>query len=124
MFRQYSINMLSCLVIDLKDAMKGESVQVKNAARRRLAGIFSMFALFAGVMGVPGMQTILLLLNALDDDDDEWTAEDKIKRTLAETLGPDLSRVILGGVPGAALDISLTDRLVMGNLWFLSLIHI
>lgn len=119
-FRQYSINMLSRLVIDLKDAMKGESAQVKNAARRRLAGIFSMFALFAGVMGVPGMQTILLLLNALDDDDDEWTAEDKIKRTLAETLGPDLSRVILGGVPGAALDISLTDRLGMGNLWFYS----
>ncbi len=119
-FRQHSVNMLSRLVIDLKDAMKGESAQVKNAAKRRLAGMFSMFGLFAGVMGIPGATAVLALLDLFDDDDDPWSAEDKMKRSLVEALGPDVAAAVLGGVPGTVMDLSLTERIGMGSLWFWS----
>ncbi len=119
-FRQHSVNMLSRLVIDLKDAMKGESAQVKNAAKRRLAGMFSMFGLFAGVMGIPGATAVLALLDLFDDDDDPWSAEDKMKRNLVEALGPDVAAAVLGGVPGTVMDLSLTERIGMGSLWFWS----
>lgn len=119
-FRQHSVNMLSRLVIDLKDAMKGESAQVKNAAKRRLAGMFSMFGLFAGVMGMPGATAVLALLDLFDDDDDPWSAEDKMKHNLVEALGPDVAAMVLGGVPGTMMDLSLTERIGMGSLWFWS----
>ena len=119
-FRQHSVNMLSRLVIDIRQAMKGESKQVKAEAKRRLAGMFAMFAIFAGAMGVPGMQAILMLLNAMDDDDDPWTAEDKIKRAVTEAVGEDMAKVFFNGVPGAVTGVSLTDRIGMGSLWFWS----
>lgn len=119
-FRQHSINMLSRLVIDIRGAMKGETPEVKKAAKRRLAGMFSMFALFAGAMGIPGMTAILALLDLFDDEDDPWSAEDKIKRNLVEALGPDVAKVVLHGAPGTALDLSLTERIGMGSLWFWS----
>lgn len=119
-FRQHSVNMLSRLVIDIRQAMKGESKQVKAEAKRRLAGMFAMFAIFAGAMGVPGMQAILMLLNAMDDDDDPWTAEDKIKRAVTEAIGEDMATVFFNGVPGAVTGVSLTDRIGMGSLWFWS----
>jgi len=119
-FRQHSINMLARLVIDIRGAMKGETPEVKKAAKRRLAGMFSMFALFAGAMGIPGMTAILALLDLFDDEDDPWSAEDKIKRNLVEALGPDVAKVVLHGAPGTALDLSLTERIGMGSLWFWS----
>lgn len=117
-FRQHSINMLSRLVIDIRGAMKGETPEVKRLAKRRLAGMFSMFGLFAGVMGVPGVMAILALLDLFDDDDDPWSAEDKMKRNLVDALGPDVARVVLGGLPGTVTDLSLTERIGMGYLWF------
>ncbi len=117
-FRQHSINMLSRLVIDLRGAMKGETPEVKRMAKRRLAGMFSMFGLFAGVMGIPGVMAILALLDLFDDDDDPWSTEDKMKRNLVDALGPDVAAVVLGGLPGTVSDLSLTERVGMGYLWF------
>jgi len=117
-FRQHSINMLSRLVIDLRGAMKGETPEVKRMAKRRLAGMFSMFGLFAGVMGIPGVMAILALLDLFDDDDDPWSTEDKMRRNLVDALGPDVAAVVLGGLPGTVSDLSLTERVGMGYLWF------
>ncbi|HEY6612774.1 MAG TPA: PLxRFG domain-containing protein [Pseudomonas sp.] len=117
-FRQFQVNMLSRLVSDMRTAMKGETPEVKAEAKRRLAGIFGMFALFAGAMGIPGMSALLLLLNGLDDDDDPWTAEDKIRRAVTEALGADLAAVFFHGVPGTLTGVSLTERIGMGSLWF------
>lgn len=119
-FRQHSINMLSRLTIDMRQAMKGESKEVRREAWRRLAGIYGMFALGAGMLGVPGAQALLILLNAMDDDDDPWTAEDEIRRAVTEALGEDLAAAFFHGIPGTALDLNLTDRIGMGHLWFFS----
>lgn len=117
-FRQHSVNMLARLTSDLRSAMKGETPQVKAEAKRRLAGMFALYALFAGALGVPGAQALLLLLNGLDDDDDPWTAEDKIKRAVTESLGEDLAAVFFNGLPGTLSGVALTERIGMGSLWF------
>ena len=119
-FRQHSINMLSRLAIDMRQALKGESKEVRREAMRRLAGIYGMFALMAGMMGVPGAQALLTVLNFMDDDDDPWTAEDKIKRYVTEALGEDAAGIFFRGVPGELANLSLTERIGMGNLWFFS----
>lgn len=119
-FRQHSVNMLSRLVIDIRQSLKGESPELRAEAKRRLAGIYGMFALMAGMLGVPGAQALLLLLNALDDDDDPWTAEDKIKRAVTEALGEDVAAAFFKGAPGTLADLNLTDRIGMGHLWFFS----
>jgi hypothetical protein len=120
-FRQHSINMLSRLVIDTRALFAGESKQVKKEAFRRLAGIYGMFALGAGMLGVPGAQAVLMLLEALDwDDEDPWTAEDKIKRAVTEALGEDLAAAFFRGVPGTLTGTDLTNRIGLGHLWFFS----
>lgn len=117
-FRQHSVNMLSRMTSDLRSALKGETPEVKAEAKRRLAGMMGMFTLFAGAMGVPGVSALLLLLNGLDDDDDPWTAEDKIRRAVTEALGTDLAAVFFHGAPGTLTGVSLTERIGMGSLWF------
>ena len=119
-FRQHSINMLSRLAIDVRQMVKGESPAVRREAARRLAGIYGMFALMAGMMGVPGAQAVLMLLNVMGDDDDPWTTEDKIKRAVTEALGEDLAAAFFNGVPGTLTDTNLTNRIGLGHLWFFS----
>lgn len=120
-FRQHSVNMLARLAIDARQMFKGESKEVRREAFRRMAGIFGMFALGAGMMGVPGAQALLIVLNAMaDDDDDPWTFEDKMRNAIYESLGETLGGMVLQGVPGTLTNTNLTDRIGMGHLWFFS----
>lgn len=120
-FRQYSVNMLSRLAVDTRAMFKGESKEVRREAFRRMAGMYGMFALFAGMMGVPGSQALLMLLEALDwDDEDPWTMEDKIKRSVTEALGEDVAAAFFNGVIGTLSGTDLTNRVGLGHLWFFS----
>lgn len=120
-FRQHSVNMLSRLAVDFRQALRGESKEVRQEAWRRLAGIYAMFGLMAGLMGVPGMQAAIVLLNMIaGDDEDPWTAEDRMKRYVIEALGEDLAEAFYKGVPGYMTGVSITNRIGMGDLWFFS----
>jgi hypothetical protein len=119
-FRNYQVNVLYRLFRDIHQSLRGESVQVRREARKQLGAMMGMYGLFAGVAGMPFYGLAMALAGAFEDDDDPETAEQQFVRGTVELIGPDVARVLLKGVPGAAFNIDLTDRIGMPNLWFRS----
>jgi hypothetical protein len=89
MFKRYGISMLYLQAKTIKTALSNEPPEVKAAARKQLAGIYGMAALFAGAQGVPlfGIAAFIYNLFADDDDDDLETATRKYMGEML-TYGP------------------------------------
>jgi len=73
-FKQFAINRMLLLTNAIREAGKGESKEVRDAARKELIGYFGTAYVFAGAQGMPlvgaGM-TIVSALNGIFGDDDE-----------------------------------------------------
>jgi N12 class adenine-specific DNA methylase len=120
-FRQFQVNMLYRIFRDVHQAVKGESVQAKREARYQLAGLSGMMTLFGGVTGMVGFNLMMALAGAaFGDDDDPVDFEARFKADMVNILGPELGGMVLNGVPGHYLGISLSDRVGMADLWFRS----
>ena len=89
MFKRYGISMMYLQAKTIKAALSNEPPEVKAAARKQLAGIYGMAALFAGAQGVPlfGIAAFIYNLFADDDDDDLETATRKYMGEML-TYGP------------------------------------
>lgn len=114
-FRNYSVNMLFRLFRDVHQVVAGDR-QARNVALKQLAGITGMMAASAGVRGVWLYGVAMVLAGMLFGDD----AEEKFKKGTIELLGPTMAGYVLNGLPGHALDASLSERIGMPDLWFRS----
>lgn len=122
MFRQYSLNMTWHLGRMVWQATKGQEPEVRKLARRNLAGVLGMSALFSGALGLPMMSVVMGVLNAVassaGDDDEPWDAETEFRAFLADMFGPDVASLILSGAVNATTGADLASRVSLSQLWF------
>jgi len=121
MFRQYSLNMTWALGRMVWQATKGQSPEVRQIARRNLAGVMGMSALFSGALGLPMMGVAMGTLNALQaafgDDDEPWDAETEFRAFLAEALGPGAAELLLRGAANKLTGANIAGRVGLDSLW-------
>ena len=73
-FKSFAWNSAFIVAKSFHDSFKGETKEIRDAARRQLLGTFFMAGVFGGLKGLPFMglaQTIGQMLHALFGDDDE-----------------------------------------------------
>lgn len=118
-FKQYSVNMLWLLGRNTYLSIKGESQQVKTAARRKLAGILGMTALFAGANGMWMYFVVEMLMNAIfgSDPDDPWDFDTELKNFLADYFGETAAHAIMKGPVEAATGVGVSSRVSLNELW-------
>ena len=122
MFRQYSLNMTWHMARMLWNATKAADPDVKRIARRNLAGVLGMSALFSGTLGLPLMSMTMGLLNAVaasgGDDDEPWEAETEFRAFLVDLLGEDLASIVLDGPVNRLTGADVASRVSLSQLWF------
>ena len=79
MFKRYGVSMYYMLFKVTREALKGETPEIRKAAMSQIAGIYGTSALFAGLQGIPmfGLAAMVYNLFANDDEDDMETATRK-----------------------------------------------
>ncbi|HEY1034572.1 MAG TPA: PLxRFG domain-containing protein [Pseudoxanthomonas sp.] len=121
MFRQYSLNMTWTLGRMVWQATKGQTPEVKAIARRNLAGVLGMSALFSGVLGLPTMGVVMGTLNALQstfgDDDEPWDAETEFRAFLSDLLGPAAAALVARGAANTVTGADIAGRVGLSDLW-------
>lgn len=122
MFRQYSLNMTWHMGRMLWNATKGVDPEVKRIARRNLAGVLGMSALFSGTLGLPLVSVTMGVLNAVaasgGDDDEPWDAETEFRAFLIDMLGADLASIVLDGPVNRLSGADVASRVSLSQLWF------
>lgn len=71
MFKRYGVSMYYLLFKTAREALKGETPEIRQAAMRQIAGIYGTSALFAGIQGVPMFGVVAMIYNAFADDDED-----------------------------------------------------
>lgn len=118
-FKQYSVNMTWILARNVYLSLKGESQQVKVAARRKLAGVLGMTALFAGANGLWLWFVVEFIMNAIYDDADEpWDFDTEMKNFLTDYLGEGAAQAITRGPVEAVTGVGISSRVSLNELWF------
>ena len=79
MFKRYGVSMYYLLFKTAREALKGETPEIRKAAMNQIAGIYGTAALFAGIQGLPmfGIAAMVYNMFADDDEDDFETATRK-----------------------------------------------
>lgn len=118
-YRKYQIGMLSLLGNQWRNALKGESPEVRREARRMLFGLHVNHALMTGAMGLPGIGTAFFIANLLNaafgDEDEPFEAEAEFRKYLAESFGVEEGMVAAKGLP-TLLGIDLSRNVGMGDI--------
>jgi hypothetical protein len=127
-FKQYSQSTTFFLWRTFYESIKGETPEVKAEARKRMAGVLGMSAMFSGALGLPLMSLSFSIANAMasvfGDEDDPWDAETEFRNFLADYLGNvagDIAQngLIEGGLNALGLPApALADRVKLDQLWF------
>jgi len=122
MFRQYSLNMTWHLGRMVWNATKNTDPETRKLARRNLAGVLGMSAVFSGTMGLPLMSVAFGVLNAIaasfGDDDEPWDAETEFKAFLKDMFGADVASVIADGAVNKLTGADIASRVSLSQLWF------
>ena len=122
MFRQYSLNTTWMLGRAVWQATKGADPETKRIARRQLAGVLGMSALFSGALGLPMIGVAMGVLNALaasfGDDDEPWDAETEFRAFLNDMLGKGASELVQHGALNKLTGADIASRVGMSDLWF------
>ena len=122
MFRQYSLAVTWLLGRNLYQSIKGEDAQTRREAKRKLAGVLGMTALFSGTLGLPMLGTVGAVLNAVaaafGDDDEPWDWETELRAFMREMLGEQGAEAVLRGPVQALTGVGISGRVSMGDLWF------
>ncbi|MFN4169895.1 MAG: PLxRFG domain-containing protein, partial [Pannonibacter phragmitetus] len=117
-FQSHTLNMSYRVFRDFHQMFKGESAETRAIARKQLAGIMGMFALFGGVTGMFGFSYMLALAGLVfGDEDDPLDFETQFRADVQELLGPELGGLVLNGVPGHLTGVDLTSRVGMPYLF-------
>jgi len=110
-FRKYQHAMAQLLIMNAQKAYKGDKV-----AQRTLRNMVAVQVATAGVLGIPGVNTLMWIAD-LFGDDDEPDVRTEIRNWLAEEMGPDAARAVMKGPLGYALDTDLTRRTGLGDVF-------
>ena len=144
LFKQYSLNMTWLLARNLQLATDRPRAALRNGAagvagikalrkeitvnaetarlaRRKLAGILGMTALFAGVNGMPLLWLVKMVLEALfDDEDDPWEFETEFRNFLVDHLGRTGANMVYNGPVEGLTGVGISNRVSLNELWFRS----
>ena len=89
-FKSFAWNSAFIVAKSFHDAFKGETKEIRDAARRQLVGMYAMTGLFAGAKGMPFMglaEVIGQMLHALFGDDDQpYDFNEDLRAFLGELL--------------------------------------
>lgn len=118
LFKQFAQNMIFTLGRQAYQSVAGESPQVRKEARKVFAGLITMHAAAAGVLGLPLVGPLLAVASALGGDDDEpWDAEAALRNMMAEAFGPKVSEVLAKGF-SRLTPWDISGRVGLNNLIF------
>lgn len=113
LFKQFAQNMIYTLGRNAYLAAKGDKQALKT-----FAGVITMHAAGAGVLGLPLVGPLLALASALGgDDDDPWDAEIALRNMLADVFGQQVSEVIAKGF-SRLTPWDISGRVGLDNLIF------
>jgi hypothetical protein len=86
MFKRYGVSMYYMLFKTANELLRHEDKAVRDQAKRQIAGIYGMAALFAGVQGLPffGLAAMAYAATLADDDDKEDTLEIQTRKYMGE----------------------------------------
>ena len=110
LFKRFGMSMMYILGKNLDDSLRGQSKEVRSAARKKLAGIYGSAAILAGAQGVPLFGTLATFMNTFFRDDDEDDFETSVRKYLKEGM--------YGGLPNAMFGIDVSTRIGLSNLLF------
>ncbi len=95
LFKQYGQNMVYTLARSAQQSLKGATPEERTQARKALAGLLTMHAMAAGVLGLPMVTTLLSAASMLGGDDNEpWDAQVALQNLLADTFGQEMEQVL------------------------------
>ena len=98
LFKQYSQNMVFMLTRQAYLAVKGATPQERSLARQSLAGVLTMHAMAAGVLGLPAVTTLLAAASMIGSSGDEpWDAQVALQNYLADAFGKKPAEVMMRG---------------------------
>lgn len=122
MFKQYALNTTWHLGRMVWQATRNVDAETKRIARRNLAGVLGMSALFSGALGLPMASVLMGVLNAIaasfGDEDEPWEAETELRAFLVDMLGEDAAQTMLNGPVNAVTGADVASRVSMSQLWF------
>lgn len=120
MFKQYGLNMLWHLGRLGWKATRGESPEVKQLARRNLAGVLMMSGFFSGAMGLPMASLTIGVIDAIahafGDDDDPWDTEAEIRKFFAQFVGEAGADIAMNGAANTLTGADIASRVEMSQL--------
>ena len=109
MYKSYGIQMYYTMFKTLDTALKGETAEVKKAARKQLYGIVLSSTLLAGASGLPLIGSVMMLANLFLDDEEE-DAETILRKHIGEFA--------YKGPISALLGTDISTRIGLSNLLF------
>lgn len=112
-YRQFQLIHTAMLVRLGHNAFKGETADVRNAARVQMGVMAGHYGVLAGALGIPAAQTIGNLIRGVFGDDTDVDNETFVKRHVEDKTMQDL---ILGGLPRAVLGQDLGNRMGAGDI--------
>lgn len=114
MYKSYGIRMYATMFKTLRQAVDNavpnteEGRQLRNEALRQLSGIMGTSFLLAGVVGMPLARELMQLMDLLFFDDEEDSAETRVRKAIGETW--------YKGPLTAALGVDLSSRIGLSGL--------
>jgi len=116
-FQHYRIMTGIRMALLFKDAIKGESPEVKKAAAKEFVGIMGMTGALAGSLGLPFSQTIFAILGAILGDEDEPEDYQLIyENWLRENFGETGAGVAARGLP-TLLGADVSRRIGLADIY-------
>jgi len=109
MFKKYGVLMNYLLFKTAKEALRGETPEVRRAAFKQLAGIMATSGLFAGLQGMPLFGVVAMLYNMFKEDDDE-----DFGAVVRGFTGESMYKGLVNEVTG----LSIAERVGLSNLIF------
>jgi hypothetical protein len=101
----------------LNNSLRGETAEVKTAARKEFAGIMGMSGLLAGALGVPFSEQLFAILDfALGDEDEPFDSQLEFTNWLNENIGETGGAVAARGL-GAAVGADLSRRIGLADVY-------
>jgi hypothetical protein len=107
MYKRYGISMYYMMFKTAKEALKGETKEVREAAFKQLGGIVGMSALMAGAQGIPMFGALSLVYSLFTDED-----EDDLNAVTQKALGDFLYK----GPVEYLTNLSIASRITLNDL--------
>jgi hypothetical protein len=107
MYKRYGISMYYMMFKTAKEALKGETPEVRQAAFKQLGGIVGMSALMAGAQGIPMFGALSLVYSLFTDED-----EDDLDAVTQKALGDFLYK----GPLEYLTNLSIAGRITLNDL--------